>query len=1027
MSYMGFLRRLKIVKSMMQNHFVEALMSLLKEYDSLSAKERYAFEYEPINRSLDRLIPIYELPNKDFAELYAVRYGSNHISSKRSQYLKDCVEKLQNYTSSFTYTLNFKYAILCVKAQQRIASLCTDIDMDTLWVTYVTGIALYARLYDYKQLFEFCEDGLKVARDNGDIELEFIILVRKWVQCYLATLQDNSLDVDIVQLDAEEQLLRLFAPYSNNVDNFVKSLKDKEMRILEEVGPSGFPACKIHMGLIDESLTSYKLMLAQGREDSKAVEYSLDQVREVEKETYGEERKTDRRQDLSLIGNLQGELSPEQAQVVYRGALETATPEQVIPEGTEPMERFFKLVFFSRHLIENRYKDNAIQFYNEAKNLVEGLCDPFLSAMVLLTKARITQEDNIEQAIKEKEEALALLDKAEASGCKFAMVDYLRYTIHTEMGDLFLKEQPQKSVDEFTKAINSLETISLGQTLRISQLLDYRGLAHFYTKERKAEEKDYFLSFSVVLDDVRGRLPFMNSEKREKYWDNVSIALQKTMLMIDEDSSSELMKLAYQVVLLSKGLLLSSEQTVKNVIESDESLAELRPLYKELEEAAVYCKPTNVNQEDVVNSYTNQYLQRVRLTQVLNKVIAQHCDFLYETFEKVQKRLGDKQVLVDYFDFELEDGDQQYIAFVITRDNPTPILIKLCKESHLSKLFDDASAESTLYEVYNPRKKYSFELTKMLWKPIEETAHVTLGNEIFIVPSGSLTKIPIESLPVVDGKDVVLSEYFRKFTRLSHARALYVQNVEEIESIVLFGGLDYGRGNDNTNESPKSRGYSVNTTSSSPTPLEAWQYLIGSQHEVDTIEKWLKIANKEVRSFNGVKGTSDAFKSLSGKAPDIIHIASHGFFETKKTAVNLPALKTDNPMSLSGLVFANGNEGWLYGTPKNHEGIVTAAEIAQMDLPSKIVVLSACHSGEGKLRADGVYGLQRGFKKAGVQCLIMSLWMMEDSAMQAFMELFYSKLIGGKDHHTAFFDAKHELMKATPNISWTWAGLIMLD
>ena len=98
-----------------------------------------------------------------------------------------------------------------------------------------------------------------------------------------------------------------------------------------------------------------------------------------------------------------------------------------------------------------------------------------------------------------------------------------------------------------------------------------------------------------------------------------------------------------------------------------------------------------------------------------------------------------------------------------------------------------------------------------------------------------------------------------------------------------------------------------------------------------------------------------------------------------------------------------------------------------MDLPSKIVVLSACHSGEGKLRADGVYGLQRGFKKAGVQCLIMSLWMMEDSAMQAFMELFYSKLIGGKDRHIAFFDAKHELMKATPNISWTWAGLIMLD
>lgn len=1024
---MGIVRRIKIISAFKNNHFVEALMLLLKEYVIMGNKERYAFEYKPIDGSLERLVPIYELPEDNFKELFVLRYGDNSLNPQKEQYLKDCIDELQDFASYFINTLNFKYAILCVKAQQRIASLCKDLDTDTLWVTYITGIALYARLYDYKKLFELCDEGLKVARDNEDIELEFIILVRKWVQCYLATLQDNSLDVDTVQLDTEEQLLRLYAPFGNNVDNFVDSLKDKEMRILEEVGTSGFPACKIHIGLIDESLISYKMMLAQGREDSQAVEYSLDKVREVEKETYGEESNSDRKQDLTLIGNLQGELSQEQAQLVYRGALETATPEQVIPEGTELMERFFKLVFFSRHLIENKHKENAIKFYDAAKNLVEGLGDPFLTAMVLLTKARITQEDNVEQAIREKEESLALLDKAEASGCKFAMVDYLRYTIHTEMGDLFLKKEPQKSVEEFTKAVNSLMAISLGQTLRISQLLNYRGLAHFYTKERDAEEKDYIQSFSVVLDDVRGRLPFMNSEKREKYWDNVSIALQKTMLMIDEDSSPELMKLAYQVVLLSKGLLLSSEQTVKNVIESDESLAELRTIYKTLEETAMYSKPADINQEEAVNNYTNQYLQKVRLTQALNQVIAKHCDYLYETFEKVQGRLGDNQILVDYFDYELDDGDQQYVAFVITRDNPSPILIKLCKESDLSRIFFDAKADRTLFEIYNPRKRYSFEITKALWKPIEEIAHVSLGCEVFIVPSGSLAKIPIESLPVLEGKSTVLSEYFRGFVRLSHARALSLQNDSTINSIALFGGLDYGQGSNDSNDTLQSRGYRVGILSDSPTPLEAWQFLKGTKQEVNTIANWLKIAHKDVQVFEGVSGTVTSFKSLAFKTPDIIHIASHGFFETKSTAVNLPALQSDNPMSMSGLVFSNGNEGWLHGTPQSHEGIITAAEISQMNLPSKIVVLSACHSGEGMLRADGVYGLQRGFKKAGVQCLIMSLWMMEDSAMQTFMEMFYAKLIGGKNRHSAFFDTKHELMKATPNMPWMWAGLIMLD
>lgn len=1024
---MGLIRRLRIISSMVKNHFVEALMSLLKEYVSLGAKERYAFEYEPINNSLDRLIPFFDLSNLDFTELYAARYGGNSINSKRSHYLLNCVEELQDYTSFFINTLNFKYAILCVKAQQRIASLCKNLDMDLLWVTYVTGIALYARLYDYKKLFEFCDEGIKVAREKEDVELEFIILVRKWVQCYLASLQDNSLDVDIVQLDTEEQLLRLYAPYENSVDNFVKSLKDKEMRILEEIGPSGFPACKLHIGLLEESLTSYKLMLAQGREDTQAVEYSLGQVREVEKETYGEEINSDRMQDLTLIGNLQNELSPEQAQAVYRGALETATPEQVIPEGTEPMERFFKLVFFSRHLIENKHKENAIRFYNEAKNLVEGLCDPFLSAMVLLTKARITQENNIEQAIKEKEDALVLLDKAEASGCKFAMVDYLRYTIHTEMGDLFLKEQPQKSVDEFTKAINSLETISLGQTLRISQLLNYRGLAHFFTKEREAEEKDYYQSFSVVLEDVRGRLPFMNAEKREKYWDNVSIALQKTMSMIDEDSGSELLKQAYQVVLLSKGLLLSSEQTVKNVIESDESLAELRPLYEELEETAVYSKPGAVNQEAVVNNYTKQYLQRVRLTQAMNKVIAKHCDYLYETFEKVQKRLGKEQVIVDYFDYELDDGDQQYIAFVITRDNPTPILIKLCKESDLYRIYEDAKNDSTIYEVYNPKKKYSFELSKALWKPIEETAHVSLGSEIFIVPSGSLAKIPIESLPIVEGKDVVLSEYFRKFARLSHARALSINKDREFNSITLFGGLDYGHGSDDTDDKPEFRGYRVDTVTTTPVGLQTWRYLEGTKREVEAVANQMQNLCSDIRVFKGGEGTVTSFKELSGNTPDIIHIATHGFFETRETSVNLPALRSTNPMSLSGLILSNGNEGWLNGTPKNHEGIITAAEIAHMQLPCQMVVLSACETGEGVVKSDGVYGLQRGFKKAGVGCLIMSLWNLDDMGGQAFMQLFYKKLAEGSDRNKAFYEAKHQIKNAFADMPFMWAGMIMLD
>ena len=183
----------------------------------------------------------------------------------------------------------------------------------------------------------------------------------------------------------------------------------------------------------------------------------------------------------------------------------------------------------------------------------------------------------------------------------------------------------------------------------------------------------------------------------------------------------------------------------------------------------------------------------------------------------------------------------------------------------------------------------------------------------------------------------------------------------------------------------------------------------------------------DIRVFKGGEGTVTSFKELSGNTPDIIHIATHGFFETRESSVNLPALRSANPMSLSGLILSNGNEGWLNGTPKNHEGIITAAEIAHMQLPCQMVVLSACETGEGVVKSDGVYGLQRGFKKAGVGCLIMSLWNLDDMGGQAFMQLFYKKLSEGSNRYKAFYEAKHQIKNAFADMPFMWAGMIMMD
>ena len=66
-----------------------------------------------------------------------------------------------------------------------------------------------------------------------------------------------------------------------------------------------------------------------------------------------------------------------------------------------------------------------------------------------------------------------------------------------------------------------------------------------------------------------------------------------------------------------------------------------------------------------------------------------------------------------------------------------------------------------------------------------------------------------------------------------------------------------------------------------------------------------------------------------------------------------------------------------------------------------MVVLSACQSGQGKATSEGLYGLQRAFKKAGVGTMVMALWSVSDKVATEFMTAFYEQLASKrKVHHS---------------------------
>ena len=107
--------------------------------------------------------------------------------------------------------------------------------------------------------------------------------------------------------------------------------------------------------------------------------------------------------------------------------------------------------------------------------------------------------------------------------------------------------------------------------------------------------------------------------------------------------------------------------------------------------------------------------------------------------------------------------------------------------------------------------------------------------------------------------------------------------------------------------------------------------------------------------------------------------------------------------------------------------MLTAFEIAQMDLSNtQLVVLSACETALGDLQgSEGVFGLQRAFKMAGVKNLIVSLWQVPDKETVELMTAFYTKLFSGKPVREAFYLAQKEMRnKYTP---FFWAAFVLVE
>ena len=265
---------------------------------------------------------------------------------------------------------------------------------------------------------------------------------------------------------------------------------------------------------------------------------------------------------------------------------------------------------------------------------------------------------------------------------------------------------------------------------------------------------------------------------------------------------------------------------------------------------------------------------------------------------------------------------------------------------------------------------------------IAPISHLIRDEELIIVPDGSSFLIPYAAL--VDQTSRYLSETPR------------IRLAPSLTSLRLLTECPEGR----------------HSTSGALLVGDPWiktvrfkgnkfSQLPGAEEEVKMIGQILNV--KPLTGKNATK--AQVLSRLNSVS--LVHIAAHGSAERGEILLS-PNLGKSEP-------------------PDEKDFLLTMADVLTTKLESKLVVLSCCHSGRGKIKAEGVVGIARAFLGAGARSVIASLWAIDDDATLVFMRHFYEHLVKGKSAGNSLHQAMKWMRESDDfNAVMDWAPFVLI-
>ncbi len=112
---------------------------------------------------------------------------------------------------------------------------------------------------------------------------------------------------------------------------------------------------------------------------------------------------------------------------------------------------------------------------------------------------------------------------------------------------------------------------------------------------------------------------------------------------------------------------------------------------------------------------------------------------------------------------------------------------------------------------------------------------------------------------------------------------------------------------------------------------------------------------------------------------------------------------------------------------KGGKEMLYADEIQKLNLKADLVFLSACQTGKGALRREGVIGLSRAFLGAGVPSVIATHWGISDHTTQEIVQDFYTNFLESKmSKAEALRQTMLKQRKAHPDKPYLWGGFFLV-